>query len=188
MCAGTWNRNSGGGIADYTICNPPNPLPSTGGLPYSIAYITASAQSVTSNQVEVYVHAMVTSVSLVTEASSTSINTQQCFSQGAQATFDAQACYANSSNQQVLLCAPSSVTSNFACPLPSGVTSVPSCTSSIGVLSYSVGNPQVASIVTNTTTNQVTITAAQPGTTAITASVAGSGSSAGYFSTCLPIH
>ena len=186
MCAGTWNRNSGGGIADYTICNPPNPLPSTGGLPYSIAYITASAQSVTSNPVEVYVHAMVTSVSLVTEASSTSINTQQCFSQGAQATFDAQACYANSSNQQVLLCAPSSVTSNFACPLPSGVTSVPSCTSSIGVLSYSVGNPQVASIVTNTTTNQVTITAAQPGTTAITASVAGSGSSAGYFSTCPP--
>ena len=89
MCAGTWNRNSGGGIADYTICNPPNPLPSTGGLPYSIAYITASAQSVTSNPVEVYVHAMVTSVSLVTEASSTSINTQQCFSQGAQATFDA---------------------------------------------------------------------------------------------------
>ena len=34
MCAGTWNRNSGGGIPDYTICNPPNPLPKTGGLPY----------------------------------------------------------------------------------------------------------------------------------------------------------
>jgi hypothetical protein len=32
-------------------------LPSTGGLPYGIAYITASAQSVTSNPVEVYVHA-----------------------------------------------------------------------------------------------------------------------------------
>ena len=34
LCAGTWNRNSGGGIPDYTICNPPNPLPNTGGLPY----------------------------------------------------------------------------------------------------------------------------------------------------------
>ena len=33
ICAGTWNRNSGGGIADYTICNVPNPMPSTGGLP-----------------------------------------------------------------------------------------------------------------------------------------------------------
>jgi hypothetical protein len=186
ICAGTWNRNSGGGIADYTICNPPNPLPSTGGLPYGIAYISASAQSVTSNPVEVFVHAMVTSVSLVTESSSTSINTQQCFSQGSQATLDAQACYANSSNQQVLLCAPASVTNNFACPLPAGVTQVPNCTSSIGALSYLVSNAQIASVTTNTSTNQVTITALQPGSTPITASVAGSGSSAGYFSTCPP--
>jgi hypothetical protein len=184
ICAGTWNRNSGGGIADYTICNLPNPLPSTGGLPYGIAYVTASAQSVVSNPVEIYVHAMVTSVSLVTTP--VAGTTQQCFSQGVQATLDAQACYANSSNQQVLLCAPSSVTSNFACPLPAGVTSVPNCTASIGELSYSVGNPTIASTTTNTTTNQVTITAGQPGTTAITASVAGSGSSAGYFSTCPP--
>jgi hypothetical protein len=187
ICAGTWNRNSGGGIADYTICNYPNPLPSTGGLPYGIAYITASAQSVTSNPVEVFVHAMVTSVSLVTESSPTSINTQQCFSQGAQATLDTQACFV-SNNTQYELCAPSSVTSNYACPggLPPGVTSVPNCTAAIGVLSYIVGNPQVANVTTNTSTNQVTITALQPGTTAITSSVAGSGSSAGYFSTCPP--
>src|SRR5579871_3228211 len=59
MCAGTWNRNSGGGIADYTICQNPNPLPDTGGLPYSVAYITATANSVTSNPVAVYVHAQV---------------------------------------------------------------------------------------------------------------------------------
>ena len=187
MCAGTWNRNSGGGIPDYTVCTPPNPLPSTGGLPYGITYVTASAQSVTSNPVEVFVHAQVTSVSLVTESSPTSINTQQCYSQGTQATLDAQACFV-SNNTQYELCAPSSVTSNFACTggLPPGVTSVPNCTASIGTLSYSVGNPTVASIATNTTTNQVTITALQPGTTAITASVAGSGSSAGYFTTCPP--
>src|SRR5438552_380705 len=55
MCAGTWNRNSGGGIADYTICNFPSPAPDTSGLPYSVAYITASASSVTSNPVAVYV-------------------------------------------------------------------------------------------------------------------------------------
>src|SRR5579859_4859841 len=29
ICAGTWNRRSGGGISDYTICNVPSPLPST---------------------------------------------------------------------------------------------------------------------------------------------------------------
>ena len=39
ICAGTWNRNSGGGITDYTICSFPEPQPSTGGLPYSTAYI-----------------------------------------------------------------------------------------------------------------------------------------------------
>jgi hypothetical protein len=185
LCAGTWNRNSGGGIADYTICNLPNPLPSTGGLPYSVAYITASAQSVTSNPVEVYVHAMVTSVSLVTTP--TSGSAQKCFSQGAQATLDAQACFV-SNNTQYEFCAPSSVTSNYACPggLPPGVTHVPNCTASIGALSYSVGTPNIASVVTNTTTNQVTITAQQPGTTTIAASVAGSSSSAGFFSTCPP--
>src|ERR1035437_7498839 len=32
MCAGTWNRNTGGGIANYTICSFPNPLPSTSAL------------------------------------------------------------------------------------------------------------------------------------------------------------
>ena len=55
ICAGTWNRNSGGGIADYTYCNYPNPLPSTEGLPYAIAYITATADSVTSNPVTVHI-------------------------------------------------------------------------------------------------------------------------------------
>src|SRR5580704_11789666 len=24
LCGGTWNRNSGGGIPDYTVCNPTN--------------------------------------------------------------------------------------------------------------------------------------------------------------------
>src|SRR5208282_1709302 len=33
ICAGAWNRNSGGGIADFTICSKPAILPSTGGLP-----------------------------------------------------------------------------------------------------------------------------------------------------------
>ena len=188
ICAGTWNRNSGGGIPNYTVCSAPNPLPSTGSLPYAAAYISASAQGVTSNPVQVYVHAPVTAVSLVTEP--VSGTAQQCFSQSSAATLDAQACYSgtNSLGQlgNVLLCAPASVTSNFACPLPLGVTSVPNCTSSIGALNYSVGTASVASITTNTTTNQVTITAEQPGTTVITASVSQSGSSAGYFSTCPP--
>ena len=174
MCAGSWNRNSGGGIADYTICNFPSPLPDTGGLPYSTAFISASAKSVTSNPVAVTVHAQVSSISLV--------GPQQCLSQGQLAQLDAQACY-SSNGTQVLMCAPSTVSSaNYACPLPAGVTSVPTCTAAIGTLTYNPGTASIASI--NPETNQ--ITAELPGTTAITASVAGSGSSAGFFSTCPP--
>ena len=174
LCAGTWNRNSGGGIADYTICNFPSPSPNTEGLPFGTAYISAAANSVTSNPVKVYVHAQVSSISLV--------GPQACLSQTQLAQLDAQACYSNNGTQ-VLMCAPSTVTSaNYACPLPAGVTSVPSCTSAIGTLTYTAGTPAIASI--NAETNQ--ITAELPGTTVITASVAGSGSSAGFFSTCPP--
>jgi trimeric autotransporter adhesin len=175
ICAGTWNRNTGGGIQNYTYCNPPNPLPSTGGLPYATAYVTASASSVTSNPVEVYVHPQPTSITLV--------GPQSCLSQGQLAQLDAQACIVGSNNQQELLCAPATVSAaNYACPLAPGVTSVPSCSVSLGTLSYLVGATNVASI--NSTTNQ--ITAEQPGTTVITASISNSGSLAGYFSTCPP--
>jgi len=175
ICAGTWNRRTGGGIPDYTVCNFPNPLPSTGGLPFGTAYLSASVNAVTSNPIIVYVHPQVTSISLV--------GPQKCLSQGAQTQLDSQACFSNSGAQS-LLCKPASLTdpAQFACPLPAGVASVPSCSSSIGALSYSVGTSTVGTI--NTQTNQ--ITAEQPGTTAITASVSGSGSSAGYFSTCPP--
>jgi len=182
ICAGTWNRNSGGGIANYTICNFPTPLPSTNGLPYGTAYITASAASVTSNPVEVYIHAQVTSVALAGPTS--------CLSQGQLAQLDAQACFVGSNGSQQTLCAPPSVTGSgntslLACGMPSGVSSmstIPDCTAALGTLSYNVGTASIASI--NGETNQ--ITAEQPGTTVITASIAQGGSSAGYFSTCPP--
>jgi trimeric autotransporter adhesin len=186
ICAGTWNRNSGGGIPNYTICNFPSPLPSTaagsGTLPIGTAYLTASADSVTSNPVAVYVHPQVTSVTLA--------GPQSCLSQGTlyPTPLDVQACYVGAANQQQLLCAPPSVTGAtnpiLACQPPTGVTlaSLPDCTAAIGTLSYTVSNASVASI--NADTNQ--ITAELPGTTAITASVAGGASSAGYFSTCPP--
>jgi hypothetical protein len=188
LCAGTWNRNSGGAIPNYTICSPPSPLPSTGGLPYAMAYITVSSHSIVSNPVEVFVHATVTSVSLALPLPPS--GQPQCYSQGVQTTLDSQACFAGANNIQQVLCAPASVVASgvYACPggVPAGVTSIPDCTASIGTLSYNVGTSSIASIVTSTTSSQVTITAGLPGTTAITASVAGSGSSAGYFSTCPP--
>jgi hypothetical protein len=196
ICAGTWNRNSGGGIPNYTICNFPNPPPNTNGLPYGIAYITASGNAVTSNPVEVYVHAAVTSVSLVGPTQCVS----QLTSQNSPSPLDSQACYSapiNGAPTAVEFCAPASITKcpygssdprcnnpskYFACQLAPGVTSVPTCTSSIGTLSYSSGTSSVATI--NQENN--TITAELPGTTVITASISGTGSSAGYFSTCPP--
>jgi trimeric autotransporter adhesin len=169
ICAGTWNRNTGGGIADYTYCYYPDPLPSTNGLPYGIAYITATADSVTSNPVTVYIHAPISSINLVTTpASGTSASPTGCYSQSQQAQLDAQAFY-NLNGVQTLLCEP-------------GSTTLPECSSSIGTLNFAVGTSSVASI--NAATN--VITAEQPGTTVITATIAQSSSSAGYFSTCPP--
>lgn len=182
ICAGIWNRNSGGGIADYTICNPPNPVPATGGLPFNIAYISASADAVTSNPVEVYVHAPVSSISLALVGST---QPQQCSSQGTVAQLDAEACYSGANNAQYEFCAPPSLSpASYSCRngLAPGVTSVPDCSTAVGALTYNVGTAAVATI--NPENNQ--ITAELPGTTAITAGVAGSGSSAGYFSTCPP--
>ncbi len=173
ICAGTWNRNSGGGIADYTICSAPNPLPDTGGLPYAVAYLTAAADTVTSNAVPVYVHANVTSISLVGPST--------CTSQNQVAQLDAQACYAGAGNVQYELCAPATLTPDqYSCKNP-GV-SVPTCENSIGTMSFTLGTGSVGTI--NPETNQ--ITAQLPGTTVITANIAGSGSTAGYFSTCPP--
>ncbi len=115
ICAGTWNRNTGGGIADYTYCYFPSPLPSSNGLPYAAAYLTATAGSVTSNPVPIYIHAPVTAISLVatclpssgncaSTTPSTSVPTQ-CFSQNQEAQLDALGYYDNNGTQ-TLLCQP----------------------------------------------------------------------------------
>jgi hypothetical protein len=100
-------------------------------------------------------------------------------------TLDAQACY-SSGGTQYLLCKPTTLTdsSQFACSLPTGVdaSAIPACSASIGTFTYSVGTSTIGTIDSDNNT----ITAAQPGTTVITAAIAGSGSSAGYFSTCPP--
>jgi len=185
MCAGSWNRNSGGGIANYTTCSKPTALPTTGGLPYATAFVTVSANSVTSNPVEVYVHAQVASVTLD--------GPKQCLSQGQTAQLDAEACYSDidpvsQMPTQFELCAPATV-SNYACKVPTQLVngvrtpvSIPTCGPTIGTLNYSVLTSAVG--ILNQETNQ--ITAEQPGTTAVSASVAGSAASAGYFSTCPP--
>lgn len=77
LCAGSWNRNTPGGIADFTYCN------STGAT--GTATITASAGGATSNAVTVYVHPIIGSVAL-----DSSLQTD-CVSQGKAITLSASA-------------------------------------------------------------------------------------------------
>ena len=56
LCAGTWNRNSPGNIADYRTCIPNNKS--------GVAQVTATASGIGSNFVLVYVHPIVTDVEL----------------------------------------------------------------------------------------------------------------------------
>ncbi len=168
ICAGTWNRNTNGGVPAYSTCLPTN---KTG-----IAYITAAANNITSNTVAVYVHPPVASVSLsttpVTPNSScpANPNVNQCLSQGCTAQLDVTAFVAGSSTP---LCAPN-------------VAGVPDCSNVLGHLTYAPVAPLVSTIDFNGLA-----TANQPGATEVTATT-NSGSttggtttsSAGYLYTC----
>jgi len=119
LCAGTWNRNSGGNIPNYTICNYPSPLPSTNGSPYGTAYVTATGASVTSNQVTVYTHPQVTAVSLVLEPVGSPTQTiNGCLSQTQTAQL-ASVAYYTASGVQTPLCAPTPTSVSGYSNLPS---------------------------------------------------------------------
>ena len=80
VCAGTWNRNTGGGIADYTTCTPPPTTPSG-----YLAYVTATANGASSNAIPVYVHPVPTSIPIGAPSGSCLVGTE-VFSQTVAAT------------------------------------------------------------------------------------------------------
>lgn len=189
LCAGTWNRNTGGGIADYTTCVPNNQS--------GTVYIIASADGANSNPLPIYVHPTVTSV-LLGPPSTDCINDP--------ATNCSPAAFINS---------PTSCTVNPAngcCTTPAVTTSLPLNTTQ-GCISQGVTGQLAARVYTGTDTgvasNNISCqvghltytaqtsgivsfdpngvaTAEQPGSTTITANVSNAGSSAGFFATCPP--
>ena len=168
VCAGTWNRTTAGGVAAYTTCLPTG---KTG-----IAYVTASAGTVTSNVVPVYVHPQIGSVTLSVTPSTASTSDNQCVSQGDQATLDITAYAAGAATP---LCEPNS-------------TTLPECSSVLGALTYTPVTATIATLGTTLGTTNIA-TANLPGSTAITASTntgntsgGTTTSSAGYFYTCPP--
>lgn len=211
LCAGTWNRNTGGGIADYTYCN------STGKA--GVAYIAASSGGATSNPLPVFVHPVVTSIVLggastncssdpTTICAPISINSQIA----AQANGACPTSAAYPSNPPL---------ANGCCTIPpntalSALLTPPTPYTASSCISQNQSAQLVARVYAGTTGNQTNIscqvghlifststtttgtatvvnidqngvaTAAQPGSTLINANIANASSSAGFFSTCPP--
>jgi hypothetical protein len=185
LCGGTWNRNTGGGIPDFTVCNPTNKS--------GTAYVVASGDGASSNPLPVYVHPVVTSV-VLGPLSTDCLNDP--------ATNCSPAAYAT----QQVSCTADPGTGCCTTPLSGTATSINGCVSQgttgqlaarvyanasttlannisckVGNLSYTAQAASVVSIDQNGVA-----TAQQPGSTVITANISNAGSSAGFFSTCPP--
>ncbi|MBB5319168.1 hypothetical protein [Tunturibacter empetritectus] len=185
LCAGTWNRNTGGGIADFTTCNPTNKS--------GTVYVIANGNGVSSNPLPIFIHPVVTNVTLgalstdcvndpATNCSPAAFITQT--STCAQTTNGNGCCAVPVPPPAAAVpatgCVSQFVTSQLAARVLAGNGTNISC--QVGHLSYA---PQTASVVT--IDQNGVATAQQPGSTVITANIANAGSSAGFFSTCPPV-
>ncbi len=174
LCAGTWNRNTGGSIADYTFCTPA----ATSGT----AFVTASTAGVTSNPVAVYVHPIVANIQLVSPTLHCETNPDSsCFnatnSSACQASgtpipvgtvpYNGGFCVSQGHSAQLAALSMDAAGNNISC--------------SVGPLTFSPTNGTILTIDQNGLA-----TAAQPGSTIIDAAIAQASSSVGFFSTCPP--
>ena len=182
LCGGRWNRNTGGGVADYTICNATNHQ--------GTAYVTVTAEGVASNPLPVYVHPQVTGVALGDLS-------QHCDTDPATNCSPASSSSTSTSTTCTLLpngccsaplttvgvaansCLSQGVTGQVAARVYDAAGDNISCV--VGHLTYTA---QTASVVTITPDGVATAKA--PGSTIVTATIAQAGSSAGFFSTCPP--
>ena len=181
LCAGTFNRQTGGGIPDYTVCTP--------GTTSGTAFITASAQSVSSNPIPVYVHPIVTSILLGPPSANCAPGT---------AGYDpASNCYNTTVLNGACMTTPLTVSAYVgdrclsqgqAAQLVARAYTGTDITNPannvsclVGPLSFTSLNPATVTIDANGLA-----TAAAPGSGVIQASNVLSSSSAGFFSTCPP--
>ncbi|HEX9200497.1 MAG TPA: hypothetical protein VF865_13115 [Acidobacteriaceae bacterium] len=205
LCAGSWNRNSGGGIPDYTVCNPTNKA--------GTAYVSASADGATSNPIPIFVHSVVTSIVLGGASSSCATDpTTNCSPASINSSASSSSCPTSTTFPSNPLLA------NGCCSIPpSTVNPVGSSTIYTASSCLSQGSTALLSarVYAGTGTNQANIscqaghlqfsaangtnsavvtidqngvaTASQPGSVLINANVANAASSAGFFSTCPPV-
>jgi hypothetical protein len=193
ICAGTWNRNSEGGVPNFSICTPPSgsslsSFSGCNGTSCGIVQVTASGGGATSNPVDVYIHPPVTSVTIPQQTA--------CLSQGTTLAEPLLTETTVLGPGGAFLCGPKSTS-------PAGTYTCDDPRANIGTITYSAQTDYIVTInnTTNpTNANPVTgtpatgsnpngvATANLPGATIINASLSNSDvtSAAGYFSTCPP--
>jgi hypothetical protein len=173
VCGGTWNRNSGNGVPNFTTCIPPqagSPIFNAHG---GLAYVTASGGGATSNPVPVFVHPPITSVLLGGKnAVHTCPNNPSTGSPTNVPVYSLNSCL--SQNQTAQLAA-TVCTGTGACT--SGSANDITCNA--GHLSFIPQNTNVVSVDQNGVA-----TAHLPGASVVNATVAQATSTAGYFFTC----
>ncbi|MES2222161.1 MAG: hypothetical protein V4587_14495 [Acidobacteriota bacterium] len=165
VCGGTWNRNSGNGVPNFTTCIPPqagSPIFNAHG---GLAYLTASGGGATSNPVPVFVHPPITSVLL---GGSSAVHT--CPNNPSTGSPENAPVYALNS------CLSQNQTAQLAATVYSGSTDI---TCNAGHLNFAPQNSSVVSVDQNGVA-----TAHLPGSTVINATIAQATSTAGYFFTC----
>ena len=175
LCAGTWNRNSGGGIPDFTYCTPTNKS--------GIAYVTASADGVTSNPLPVFVHPVVTSIVLGGPSSNcTTDPTTACCPLATTGAVTAKPYLANS-------CISQGSTAQLVARVYAGTganqTNISCLAGHLQLSAQGETSTTTISQVVSIDQNGVA-TANQPGSVLISANIANAASSAGFFSTCPP--
>ena len=174
LCAGTWNRNSGAGIANYTVCTP------NGGE--GVAYITASAGAVASNAIAVYVHPVITNIVLTpptTDCANPANQASNCYNTLVQASCLNVPSALTATPYTGRSCLSQNVSAQLAAQVFDANHNNISCL--VGPLTFTA---TTASIVTISTDGVAT--AAQPGSTTINAATSQASSTAGFFSTCPP--
>ena len=175
LCAGTWNRNSGGGIADFTTCNPTNQS--------GTVFVVATGNGANSNPLPIFVHPVVTNVVLGNATPTANCSTDpltdpssNCCPLSADATVVAPPYSPNS-------CLSQGQTGQLVARVYKNATISPenNITCQVGHLTYSAQTAGVVSIDENGVA-----TAQAPGSSVVSATIAQASSSAGFFSTCPP--
>lgn len=173
LCAGTWNRNTGGGIPDYTVCTPNG---NTG-----VVQITASGAGVTSNAINIYVHPIVTSIVLgAASTDCTNDPASNCYVLGT-GLYNTGAPPTLAQPYNGTACVSQARTAQLAARSYAGAGNFNDISQFVGPITFSAQDAAVLTIDTNGVA-----TATQPGSTIITAANSQSSSSAGFFSTCPP--